>query len=74
MRPLPEVAYGASYPLVLSLDLGLHFDPKIGLDPLRRELFRFIYSKQGQECVARDGYYPVTAAIAKEQMKKLGIE
>jgi phosphate transport system substrate-binding protein len=42
------------------------------LDPKVREFLRFIVSREGQECVERDGkYLPLTAKVAREQLKKL---
>jgi len=48
--------------------------PGTELDPLRREFIRFVFSKQGQESVVKDGYYPVNAKIAAEEMAKLGLQ
>lgn len=43
-----------------------------GLDPKVREYLRFIVSREGQQCVARDGkYLPLTAEVARAQLKKL---
>ena len=42
------------------------------LDPKVREYLRFIVSREGQECVQRDGkYLPLTAAVSNEMLKKL---
>jgi phosphate transport system substrate-binding protein len=41
------------------------------LDPLMREFVRFMFSKDGQEAVIKDGYYPVPSSIAKEEIGKL---
>jgi phosphate transport system substrate-binding protein len=35
---------------------------------------RFVYSKQGQENVIKDGYFPVTADVAASELQKVGIE
>lgn len=43
-----------------------------GLEPKVREYLRFIVSRQGQECVQRDGkYLPLTAEVSRAQLKKL---
>src|SRR6266478_9021902 len=45
-------------------------DPKVA--PKLKEFLRYILSRQGQQDVAREGdYLPLTAAITKEQLKKL---
>jgi phosphate transport system substrate-binding protein len=42
------------------------------LDPKVREYLRFIVSREGQECVMRDGkYLPLTADACHQQLKKL---
>lgn len=42
------------------------------LDPKVKEYLRFIVSREGQECVERDGkYLPLTAEVAREQLAKL---
>ncbi len=42
------------------------------LDPKAREYLRFIVSRDGQECIQRDGkYLPLTAEVSHEQLKKL---
>jgi phosphate transport system substrate-binding protein len=43
------------------------------MDPLRREFIRYVFSREGQEDVVRDGYYPITQVIAEEQMSTVGI-
>lgn len=42
------------------------------LEPKVREFLRFVVSRQGQECVERDGkYLPLTAAVSRKQLAKL---
>ena len=42
------------------------------LDPKVREYLRFIVSREGQQAVMRDGkYLPLTATVARDQLKKL---
>jgi phosphate transport system substrate-binding protein len=52
----------------------VNYKPGSQLDPLRREFVKYLFSKDGQLNVVKDGYYPVTAAIAREELQKLGIE
>jgi phosphate transport system substrate-binding protein len=47
--------------------------PNTELDPVRREFLRYILSQQGQAGVIKDGYYPITARIAEDALKKVGI-
>ena len=69
----PENAYSGEYPLARFLYLYVNYKPGEELDPLRREFVRFIFSKQGQEAVVKDGYYPVTATLAREALASVGI-
>ena len=41
------------------------------LDPLTREFVKLIVSREGQEGVVKDGYFPIPATIAKEEQNKI---
>ncbi|MDA0590710.1 MAG: PstS family phosphate ABC transporter substrate-binding protein [Planctomycetota bacterium] len=73
VEAIPENAYTGEYPLARFLWLYVNHKPGTELDPLRREFIRYIFSKNGQEDVVKDGYFPVPAAIAKEALKGAGI-
>jgi phosphate transport system substrate-binding protein len=68
-----ENAYSGLYPISRFLYVYLNKNPNQPLDPLRSEFVRFVFSKQGQEAVIKDGYYPITAAVAEEDLKTLGL-
>lgn len=70
----PENAYSGKYPLSRFLYVYLNLEPGKPLDPLRREFLRYVLSKQGQEEVVKDGYYPLTAKLVENALKTLGIE
>lgn len=74
IEPVIENAYSGDYPLARFLWLTLNHKPGSELDPLRREFIKYVYSKQGQEAVVKDGYFPVTADIAAEMLQSVGIE
>lgn len=67
-----EYAYTGEYPLSRFLYVYINHRPGSDLDPLRREFIRYMYSTQGQKDVIRDGYYPITNAIAAEAKQSLG--
>jgi len=69
----PENAYTGEYPLARFLYVYVNYKPDSQLDPLRREFIRYVFSKQGQQDVVKDGYFPITADIARETLKKVGI-
>ncbi len=72
--PENEYAYSGDYPLARFLYIYLNYDQREGLDPLRAEFLKLVFSKQGQEVVVKDGYIPVPAAIALEDLERVGIE
>ena len=69
-----ENAYTGEYPLARFLYLTINYKPNSELDPLRREFVTYVFSRDGQMNVVKDGYYPVTATIAREELEKVGIE
>ncbi len=66
-------AYSGEYPLARFLYLSLNYKPGSKLDDLRREFIRYVFSREGQEVVIKDGYLPVPAAVAREELKSVGI-
>jgi phosphate transport system substrate-binding protein len=61
-----------SYPLSRFLFVYINREPGKPLDPLVREFAKFILSKEGQEVVIKDGFYPLPASVVKEELAKLG--
>jgi len=74
VEAVADNAYSGEYPLGRFLIIYTNYKPGSQLDPLRREFARYIFSRNGQEDVVRDGYFPITNVIAQEQLKKLGIK
>jgi phosphate transport system substrate-binding protein len=71
-EPNLEDVKDGSYPLGRYLYLYVNKKPNEALDPLRLEFLEFVLSKQGQEVVIKDGYLPIPASVAAEQMKIIG--
>jgi phosphate transport system substrate-binding protein len=69
----PEHAYTGDYPLARPLLLYINYKPGSQLDPLRREFIKYIFSKQGQQDVVKDGYFPVPAAVAERMLEMVGV-
>jgi phosphate transport system substrate-binding protein len=69
-----ENAYSGDYPLARFLLLTVNYRPGSNLDPLRREFLKFLYSREGQEVVVKDGYLPLPATIAKEALASVGVK
>ena len=70
-RRIPDNAYSGSYPLARFLFVYVNKAPGKPLDPLTREFVKLILSKEGQEVVIKDGYFPIPASIAKEELAKI---
>ncbi|MGD1915077.1 MAG: PstS family phosphate ABC transporter substrate-binding protein [Phycisphaerales bacterium] len=67
--PEAEYANSGEYPLARFLYLYINAAPIKGLDPLRAEFTKLIFSQQGQEVVLKDGYFPVSANVARDDLK-----
>ncbi len=69
-----EGAYSGEYPLARPLLVYVNHKPGSSLDPLRREFIKYIFSYEGQQDVLKDGYFPVPAALATDELAKFGIK
>jgi phosphate transport system substrate-binding protein len=67
----PDNAYAGTYPLSRFLYVYLNRAPGKALEPLTREFVKLVLSKEGQEVVIKDGYFPIPATIAKEELGKV---
>ncbi|MBU2501853.1 MAG: PstS family phosphate ABC transporter substrate-binding protein [bacterium] len=74
MDAAPENAYSGDYPLARFLYLVVNYKPGSQLDDLRKEFVRFVFSKDGQEVVVKDGYLPVPATVARQELESVGIK
>jgi phosphate transport system substrate-binding protein len=72
----PEIDTGSDgrYPLARFYYLVVNLRPGTALDPARREMLRFIYSREGQQLVAENGLIPVRASTARAELAKVGID
>lgn len=67
----PENASNGSYPLGRFLYVYVNKHPNKGLPPLESEFIKMIMSKTGQLVVVKDGYIPLPAKVAEEQLSKI---
>jgi phosphate transport system substrate-binding protein len=72
--PNAENALSGDYPIARFLYMYVNKNPNQDLDPLRREFVKVIFSQQGQEVIIKQGYFPVSASVAKEDLKRVGVE
>ena len=70
-----ENVLSGKYPLARYLYVYVSIDPfKSGegkISPLTREFLKFAVSKEGQEVVVKDGYFPIPAKVSAEELRKL---
>ena len=66
-----ENAYSGAYPLARFLFVVVNKAPSKSMDPLTREFLKLILSKEGQEVVVKDGYFPIPAPLVREDHKKV---
>jgi phosphate transport system substrate-binding protein len=66
-----ENAVNGSYPLARFLYVYVNKHPNKPLPPLEREFFKLVLSQQGQEIVAKDGYFPIPASVVEQELAKL---
>jgi len=69
-----ENAYKGQYPLARFLYIYVNYKPNSQLDPLRREFIKYVFSKDGQQDVVKDGYFPVKAVLAFKALKSVGLD
>jgi len=67
----PEEAYSGNYPLARFLYVYVNKAPGKPLDPIVGEFLKLVLSKDGQEVVVKDGYFPLPAKIEQEELAKL---
>lgn len=66
-----ENVLDGSYPLGRFLFLYVNKAPGQPMDPMIREFCRFVFSREGQEIVIKDGYMPVPYEVAIEELATL---
>jgi len=64
-------AYSGEYSLARFLYVYVNRAPGKPLEPLTREFAKLVLSREGQEVVVKDGYFPIPASVAKEELAKL---
>ncbi len=67
----PENILSGKYPIARFLYVYVNKAPNRPLDPLVRELVKYVLSQQGQQTVVKDGFIPLPAKIVREELAKL---
>ena len=71
VQPSYDNCINGTYPLSRYLLIYVNKKPGEPLDTLTREFIKFIVSKDGQEIVTKDGYYPIPAKVSAEVLKSI---
>jgi phosphate transport system substrate-binding protein len=66
-----EACLSGDYPLARFLSIYVNKTPGKPLDPLTLEFLKFVLSKEGQEVVVKDGYYPMPAEVVGEVLAEI---
>ena len=64
-------AYSGDYSLARFLYVYVNKAPNRELDPLTREFMRFVLSRNGEEVVIKDGYFPIPPSIIKDERSRI---
>jgi len=67
----PADVYSGKYPLSRFLYVYVNKAPNKPLDPIVRELIKYILSQEGQQVVVKDGFLPLRVNTAQEELAKL---
>lgn len=71
VAPNQATVGSGQYPLSRFLYIYINKAPGQPVEPLVQEFAKYIFSKEGQEVVVKDGYYPVSPQIANQERAKL---
>ncbi len=66
-----ENCLSGDYPMARFLYVYINKKPGAPADKLIQEFVKFIQSKEGQQVVVKDGYFPLPSAIATEEIAKV---
>jgi phosphate transport system substrate-binding protein len=74
-EPFIEPTYAncknGDYPIARYLYVYINKSPNAPLDPLVKEFILFVLSKEGQQIVVKDGYYPLPGEVYSKMMTTL---
>jgi phosphate transport system substrate-binding protein len=70
VEPNATNAYSGKYPIARFLYIYVN-KPSKGMEPLTREFLKMVLSKEGQEEVVKDGYFPLPVNVLEEDVKKI---
>ena len=69
VEPTFDNAAKGDYPLARFLYVYVNKAPEKPLPPLVKEFFKYVYSKEGQMVVIKDGYFPLTEKMIQKTIQ-----
>jgi phosphate transport system substrate-binding protein len=72
IEPTADNVSSARYPLARFLYVVVNKPPTAPLEPATRQFLAYVLSRDGQAVVARQGVFPLGAALAREGLARLG--
>lgn len=71
VEPTHANTKNGTYPLWRYLYIYVNQAPGKPLPPIVKEFLAYVYSREGQADVLRDGYFPVDGGVAEKQLSKI---
>jgi len=71
VEPNAQNAYSGKYPIARFLYIYVNKPTGKPMEPLTREFLKMVLSKEGQEEVLKDGYFPLPLSVLEEDAKKI---
>lgn len=71
--PTQKNVQSGQYPLSRFLYIYVNKAPNRELSPIEEAYIRYIYSREGQRIVAKDGYVPLSSDFAEKELSKVGL-
>lgn len=72
VEPNQQTAYAGTYPITRFIYMYLNKNPSEALQPLQAEFIKFVLSRDGQDDLSKDGYFPMPFIFAGEDLALVG--
>jgi phosphate transport system substrate-binding protein len=71
VEPTHQNCLSGDYPMARFLYVYINKKPDAPADKLVQEFIKYVESKEGQQIVVKDGYFPLPSALAAEEIAKV---
>ena len=69
--PTAQNAYSGKYPIARFLYVYVNKPEGKPMEPMTREFMKMVLSKEGQDAVIKDGYFPLPLKVVEEDLKMI---